>query len=87
MTDVLNNWLTQLWDFVDSRGVVRRVVLGVTMWMTFWVSYWAGDFAMQALKLGLIKGGDVVMALGAVTAPIVALGGFVYKVYLDSRST
>ncbi len=86
MRFLLTTYLTKFWDFVDTRGVIRRIVLGATMWMTFWVSYWAGGFALRALELSAIKGGDVVMIIGAVTLPIVTLGGYVFKVYLDSRS-
>jgi hypothetical protein len=85
MTDILNNWVTRFWDWIDQRGVIRRIVLGVAMWMTFWVSVWASQFAMQALALQLVKGLEIVALLGAVTAPVVALGGYVFKVYLDSR--
>lgn len=85
MLDIMNNWFTSLWDFVDNRGVIRRIVLGATMWMTFWVSYRMTEFAMRALELDRLSG-NVPLTIGAVTAPIVALGGYVFKVYLDSRS-
>jgi hypothetical protein len=77
--------MQNFWDWVDNRGVIRRVVLGVTMWLTFWVSYKMTLFAQQALELDRISG-NIPLIIGAITAPIVALGGYVFKVYLDSRA-
>lgn len=85
MMGTMRNWFTALWDFVDSRGVIRRIVLGATMQMTFWISYRMTEFAMRALELDRLSG-NVPLTIGAVTAPIVALGGYVFKAYLDSRS-
>ena len=72
--------ITQLWDFVDNRGVIRRVVLGIAIWMTWQVSEWAMAFAINE-ELGM----NTAAVIGAVSAPIVAFGGYVFKSYLDSR--
>lgn len=81
-----NNAITAFWDWVDGRGVIRRLVLAVTMWMTFWISYRMTEFVFDALARGKISEGSIVAAIGVITAPIVALGGYVYKAYLDSRT-
>lgn len=85
MSELLSNWFTQFWDFIDQRGVIRRIVLAAAMWMTFWVSFRMTEFAFAALTAKQISEGNVVLAIGAITAPIVALGGYVFKAYLDSR--
>ena len=41
MTEALENGLTRFWDWLDNRGVIRRVVLGVAIWMTWEVSAWS----------------------------------------------
>jgi hypothetical protein len=43
------------------------------------------DFAFMALTLDRLSG-NVPLIIGAVTAPVVALGGYVFKAYLDSRA-
>lgn len=86
MSEILQNWFTSFWDFIDTRGVIRRLVLAVAMWMTFWVSYRMTEFAFAALSAKSISEGNIVLAIGAITAPIVTLGGYVFKVYLDSRT-
>jgi hypothetical protein len=85
MGELINSKLTQLWDFVDTRGVIRRIVLGVAIWMTFWVTVKMVDFAFMALTLDRLSA-NVPLIIGAVTAPVVALGGYVFKAYLDSRA-
>lgn len=71
------------WNFVDSRAIVRRVTLGVTLWMT-WKSFtWATVFA-ASYQVG--AGVDMGAVIAAVTAPIAALQGYVFKVYSDGRA-
>jgi hypothetical protein len=86
MRYLLLTYLTKFWDFVDNRGVIRRIVLGATMWMTFWVSFRATELAMRALELDRLTA-VVPTTIAAITLPIVTLGGYVFKVYLDSRSS
>lgn len=84
MTEMLNTWFTRIWDWIDGRGVIRRIVLAVTMWMTWSVTLWATEFADKALVMNRITTQTVAM-VGAVTALVAALGGYVFKLYLDSR--
>jgi hypothetical protein len=86
MSETFSNWLTSFWDWVDTRGVIRRIVLFTAMGMTFWISLRMTEFVFAALALGKISEGSIVAAIGMITAPIVALGGYVYKAYLDSRA-
>jgi hypothetical protein len=78
--------LQSFWDWVDNRGVIRRIVLGVTMWMTFWVSFRMTELAIRALELDRLTA-VVPTTIATITLPIVTLGGYVFKVYLDSRAT
>lgn len=78
--------LQSFWDWVDNRGVIRRIVLGVTMWMTFWISYRMTELAFAALASSKLSEGNIVLAITAIAAPIVGLGGYVFKVYLESRA-
>jgi hypothetical protein len=85
MSEVFQNWLTAFWDWIDTRGVIRRIVLFTAIGMTFWISYRMTEFAFLALEHDRISA-NIPLIIGAVTAPIVALGGYVFKVYLDSRA-
>lgn len=84
MTGAMNNALTRLWDWIDTRGVIRRLVLAVTIWATIDTTRWAATFANRALELDRVTTQAVAM-VGAVTALVAALGGYVFKLYLDSR--
>jgi len=86
MSRLLSTVLTKFWDFIDTRGVIRRVVLFAAMWMTYWVSSKMVDFAFAALAAGKISDGNLTLLVTAIFAPIVGLGGYVFKAYLDSRS-
>ena len=85
MSKIFQNWLTAFWDWIDTRGVIRRIVLFTAIGMTFWISYRMTEFAFLALELDRVSA-NIPLIIGAVTAPIVGLGGYVFKVYLDSRA-
>lgn len=82
MTDIINSWLAKFWDWLDNRGVIRRIVLGTAIWMTWEVTHWAMAFAEHSQRAG----GDLAVVIAAVSAPATALGGYVFKAYLDSRA-
>jgi len=74
--------LTEFWDFIDSRAIVRRLVLFITVYMS-WLSFdWAIQFATETPK----SGAEVGLIIAAVTGPVAALQGFILKVYSDARS-
>jgi hypothetical protein len=79
----MNTLITNLWDWIDNRSVIRRVVLFVTLWMTWMAFDWAANFAITTTKTGI----DTAAIIAAVTAPISALQGFIFKVYSDSRAS
>jgi hypothetical protein len=74
--------ITEFWDFIDNRSMVRRSVLFVTVYMS-WLSFqWAMIFATETAK----SGAEVGLIIAAVTGPVAALQGFILKVYSDARS-
>lgn len=79
----MNSLITSLWDWIDNRSVIRRAVLFVTLWMTWMAFDWAASFAITTTKTGI----DTAAIIAAVTAPISALQGFIFKVYSDSRAS
>ena len=70
-------------SWVDRRHFisVRAFTLYVTLWMTWRVTEWAFAFAHISSGSGLETAG----VIGAVTAPVCALQGFVFKFYMDAK--
>jgi hypothetical protein len=85
MTEMLNNTFTRFWDFIDNRGVVRRLVLFVSIWMLYIQSMWAHGYALTALSYGA-SDMSVAAIVAAISAPATLLVGYVFKEYLTSRS-
>lgn len=85
MAEVLKNWFTLWWDWVDHRQVIRRVIVlgtwGVTIHLIVLLVQWAisGDNHRS--------GSDVAMILGAAMTPITVLQGFVTSFYFNARDT
>lgn len=73
--------MTKFWDWIDTRGIVRRVVLGVAVWMTWRVSVWAMGYAEASDKPGV----EVAAIIAAATAPVTLFAGSVFKAYVESR--
>jgi hypothetical protein len=74
--------IAAFWDWVDSRSVVRRLVLFITLWMTWLAFQWAADFALVVIDKSGIEAAAII---AAVTAPISVLQGYVFKVYAEGR--
>lgn len=72
----------RLWNWIDQRGIVRRVVLGVAIAMTWNVTVWAMHFVEHSNRPGL----DLAAIIAAVTGPVTLFGGFVFKAYIESRA-
>jgi len=85
MTKLFENWLTRIWDWVDTRGVIRRAVLGVIIWMNWVAGEHAYEYALTALAVGKTDAG-VGAVIAAFTAPAALLAGYVFKSYVDTRS-
>lgn len=76
--------IADFWNWIDTRSVVRRVVLFVTLWMTWRSFTWAADFANN-LTLSAGIGIEAAAIIAAVTAPIAALQGYVFRIYTEGR--
>lgn len=85
MTKLFENWLTRIWDWVDTRGVIRRAVLGVIIWMNWVAGEHAYEYALTALAVGKTDAG-VGAVIAAFTAPAALLAGYVFKSYVDTKS-
>lgn len=75
-------YLTEFWDFVDQRGVMRRLVLGIAIYLTWKVTLWGMTYVEGSTRIG----SDLAMIIGAVTLPVSTFAGFVFRSYLDSRA-
>lgn len=78
---MIRAWLTELWDWVDRRLIVRRATLFATVWMSWQAFEWAARFAETTDKAGA----EVGLIIAAVTAPIAALQAYVFKLYSEGR--
>lgn len=77
----ISRTLTELWDFVDRRGVIRRAVLAAAIWMTWRASAWAMIYAETSARPGI----DIAAIVAAVTAPVTLFAGSVFAAYIKSR--
>lgn len=75
--------MTNATDWLSRYIPTRAVVLGIAIWMTWKASAWAMWFATGNPRDGL----EMAAIIAAVTAPITAFGGYVFKAYLESKST
>ena len=74
--------IEKFWDWVDSRAVIRRVVMIFTLYMTYYVTHEAFTYAATSKLDGL----GIAAVLSAITVPYGLLAGFTFKWYTDSRS-
>lgn len=74
--------MTRFWDWIDQRGIVRRIVLGMAVWMTWRATVWATAFAAASDKPGL----EVAAIIAAATAPLTLFTAAVFKAYVESRA-
>lgn len=70
------------WDWIDNRGVVRRLTLFTTLGLTIHAYWWAIHLANNSDKSGTELG----LIIAAVTLPISYLQKSVFDSYLASRS-
>lgn len=68
-------------NWIDRHAVIRRAVLGTAIWMTWAVSEWAMWFAVDNARNGM----EIAAIIAAVTAPVTVFGGYVFKVYAESK--
>jgi len=86
MTALLNNSMTKFWDWIDTRGVIRRAVLFIAIYMLWVQAEWARDYAFESLALGK-SDASIAAIIASLSAPATMLVGFVFKHYLESRTT
>ncbi len=66
--------------FLSKYIPTRTVVLGTAIWMTWAVSDWAMWFATGNARNGM----EIAAIIAAVTAPICAFGGYIFKAFVES---
>lgn len=81
-TDAILRATSRWWDFVDNRGIVRRIVLGIAIWMTWRAADWSMSYAEQWHTDGLQSAALV----AAVQAPITMFCAAVFRHYCDGRN-
>lgn len=75
--------MKRFWDFIDERGITRRMTLAIAIWMTWQASQWAMWWATGNERNGM----EMAAIIAAVTAPITLFNGYVFKAYIESRTT
>lgn len=78
-----SNTITAFWDWLDNRGIIRRIVLAVAIYQGWLVTVWAMSFSEVSARPGI----DIAAIIAAVSMPVSTFGGFVFKAYLESKST
>lgn len=73
--------ITKFWDWVDSRSIVRRIVLFFTLYMTWNVTYAAWLFSHASKFDGL----GTAAVIAAVTAPTAALQVYAFRDYINGK--
>ncbi len=81
MAELLNNWFTRWWDFIDSRQIVRRIAFFVLLAMTWKAFAWAMEFVSTTTK----SGAEVGLMVAAVTVPIGYLQKAIVELYNEAR--
>ena len=74
--------ITRFWDWVDSRAVVRRIILVFTLYMTWLVTHQAWLFAHTSTHDGI----GTAAIIAAIMAPTAALQGFAFATYSKGRT-
>ena len=74
--------IEKFWNWIDSRSVVRRIVLFFTVfYMTPTVTYSAWLFAHSSHFDGI----GTAAIIAAITAPTAALQGFAFRDYINGK--
>ena len=77
------NPIGSLLDFIDRRRIVRRVMVLTVLWMLVDCYLWAKGFAGRP---GM-TGAELALVIGAITVPVTALQGFLFRAYDHSRKS
>lgn len=75
--------MNSLLAWMDRRHFVsvRAATLYVTLWMTWRAFLWASEFSLVSKLDGI----GTAAVIAAVTAPISALQGFIFKSYMEGK--
>jgi hypothetical protein len=76
------NVVNAVFDFIDTRYVIRRLVLAWVIWMTTAAFFWTFEFATASSRSGV----DVAAIIAAIWAPLTALQGAVIAFYNSGRA-
>lgn len=68
-------------DFVDRRALVRRAMVLIVLWQLVDAYMWAKGFA----TMPGMTGAELSLVIAAITVPVTALQGFLFKMYDESR--
>lgn len=68
-------------DTVSKYIPTRAIVLGFACWSTWKVTEWGMWFAVDNARNGV----EIAAIVAAVTAPVAALGGYVFRTYVESK--
>lgn len=74
--------IRDFWDWIDSRAIVRRMILAFTLYMTWLVTHQAWVFAHNSGYDGI----GTAAIIAAIMAPTAALQGFAFANYTKGRS-
>lgn len=83
MTVFMTKWWIAMWDWIDSRYIVRRALLAATFFLASDSYVWAKHFADTTDKTGA----EVGLIVAAVTGPVSLLLGQIAKLYNDGKGT
>ena len=81
MTAKFVAFFSPLWDWIDQRGIVRRIVLALALWMTWRVTTWSMAYADTTDRDGM----QAAALLVAVQAPVTLFCSTVFKAYIEGR--
>jgi hypothetical protein len=68
-------------EVVSKYIPTRTIVLSIAIWMTWAVSEWGMWFATGNSRNGV----EIAAIIGAVTAPVCAFGGYIFKAFVESK--
>jgi hypothetical protein len=81
MLSWFRNEVGHLLDFIDQRLVVRRLFIGVVLWQFIDVYLFAKGIALRPGMNGM----ELAAIIGALTIPVTALSGLLFKMYGEGR--
>lgn len=79
-------WLRELgvvWDWIDRRQVIRRIMTLGTFWLTCHTMLWFLEFAEHSPRGGV----DVAAIIGAIGVPLAGLQGWMFTRYSGHQET